>query len=157
MQRYERDGHEVIADPQGNPQAVNANGEGAGVTRPQEGLLTDAWEDTDVSNGSSRASRHANAENDKQNSPATPAAPATPAVAATTAGTPSGNRSAGTAAIRNRSYSSSPGYLLWKRLTWQVFAKKGSVATFVGCVTHVPMWDGQKIYEQVGGLFIKSI
>ncbi|KEP66199.1 UNVERIFIED_CONTAM: hydrolase, alpha/beta fold family protein [Hammondia hammondi] len=44
----------------------------------------------------------------------------------------------------------SPGELLWRRLMWQLYVKKGVVATFVGCVTHVPLWDGKKIYERLG-------
>ncbi|KAL8274734.1 hypothetical protein Esti_001339 [Eimeria stiedai] len=48
------------------------------------------------------------------------------------------------------SSSSSPALMLWKRLTWQVFAKKGSISTFVGCVTHVPLWDGESVYQQLG-------
>ncbi|ESS31996.1 hydrolase, alpha/beta fold family protein [Toxoplasma gondii GAB2-2007-GAL-DOM2] len=44
----------------------------------------------------------------------------------------------------------SPGELLWRRLMWQLYVKKGVVATFVGCVTHVPLWDGRKIYERLG-------
>ncbi|CBZ52780.1 secreted alpha/beta hydrolase superfamiy protein,related [Neospora caninum Liverpool] len=44
----------------------------------------------------------------------------------------------------------SPGELLWRRLMWQLYVKKGVVATFVGCVTHVPLWDARKIYERVG-------
>ncbi|KAL8428396.1 hypothetical protein ACSSS7_007256 [Eimeria intestinalis] len=57
------------------------------------------------------------------------------------------------ACTRNGSSSSSsnsPALMLWKRLTWQIFAKKGSISTFVGCVTHVPLWDGEPVYLQLG-------
>ncbi|PFH37870.1 hypothetical protein BESB_002110 [Besnoitia besnoiti] len=42
------------------------------------------------------------------------------------------------------------GELLWRRLMWQLYVKKGVVATFVGCVTHIPLWDAKAIYAKVG-------